>query len=112
MVQIDKTFGNREPQAEPAELPGHGSISLLKWSKQGSEPIALNSNSVICDFEMETVCIIVEGADGDLSTGRREFHGVVDQIPKHLLKPDAVSQNVMPFRIELSRELQFLGRNG
>src|SRR5437667_7738307 len=58
VVQIDKTVGNREPQAEAAELAGHRSISLLEWSKQGSEPLAFNSNSVIYDFEMETVCII------------------------------------------------------
>src|SRR5437660_8436149 len=34
MVKIDKMFGDRETQAEPTELAGRRSISLLEWLKQ------------------------------------------------------------------------------
>ena len=54
---------------------------------------------------METGCIVVECVDGDLSRGMREFHGIVDQVPKHLLKSDAISQYVMLFGVQIGREL-------
>ena len=47
----------------------------------------------------------------DLSALRGEFHGVVDQVPEHLLKPDAISQDVIPFRLKLGRDVQLLRRD-
>src|SRR5438046_388394 len=96
-VKIDKMFGNGEPQSKAAELAGQRRISLLEGNKQGSEPLAFNSNPLVGNFEMEAARVVVERADGDLSTARREFHGVVDQIPKHLLEPGAVSKDAMLF---------------
>ena len=49
--------------------------------------------------------IVVGGADVDLSAGCSEFHGVVDQIPKHLLEAYRIGQDVMLVRVQLSRKL-------
>src|SRR6476659_11336743 len=57
---------------------------------------------------MKTSSFVVKGADRDLSALRGEFHGVVDQVPEHLLKPDAISQDVILFRLELGRDDQLL----
>ena len=54
---------------------------------------------------METAAVIVNGANDDLSTRWREFHGIVDQIPKDLLKPDAISQDEMFFGVELGQQV-------
>src|SRR5262245_32022600 len=104
MMEIDETFRNRQSETKSAELPGYRRIGLLKWLKQRSQPLRLNSNSCVGNFKMKTSSLVVKGADRDLSALRSEFHCVVDQVPKHLLKPDAVSQNVIPFRLELCRE--------
>src|SRR5205807_6414178 len=69
--------------------------------------LRLDSNPVICDFEMKMAVLIVEGADGDFSTCWREFHCVVDQVPKHLLKPNTIRQYVMPLRLQPGRNRQF-----
>ena len=61
---------------------------------------------------MEPATLVVVGANGDLSTLWREFHRVVDQIPKDLLKPNAVSPNAMFFCVQFGRDFQFLRRNG
>ena len=112
MVKIDQMLRNREAQAKPAKLPGHRSISLLKRPEQRSQPLRFNSNAVVSNVETESATLIVVGADGDLSTGWREFHRVVDQVPKDLLKPDAISQDAMFFRVQFGREFQLLRRNG
>src|ERR1051325_4087899 len=57
---------------------------------------------------MEPPIFIVKCLDRDLSACGCEFHRVVDQVPKHLLKPDAISQDVTAFRFELSRYFQLL----
>src|SRR5438270_9007602 len=88
MVKINQMLRNREAQAKPTKLPGHRSISLLKRSEQRSQPLRFNSDAVVRDVEMEPATLVVVGADGDLSTLWREFHRVVDQIPKDLLKPN------------------------
>jgi len=72
---------------------------------------AAQFQSGVGNFEMKTFTFVVRRADGDLSALRGEFHCVVDQIPKHLLKPDAISQDVILFRLKLSRDLQLLRRD-
>src|SRR5262249_39967415 len=36
MMEIDKTFGNRQPEAESAELSSDRRISLFEWLEQRS----------------------------------------------------------------------------
>src|SRR4030095_9669968 len=57
---------------------------------------------------MKTCSFVVKRADHEPSALRSEFHCVVDQVPKHLLKPDAISQDVILFRLKFSRDLQLL----
>src|SRR5512132_4089400 len=57
---------------------------------------------------MKPSSFVVKRADRDLSALRGEFHGVVDQVPQHLLKPDAISQDVTLFRLKLGRDDQLL----
>ena len=47
MVEIDKTFGNRESETKSAELSAYGRNSLLKLLKQRSQPLRLNSNPCV-----------------------------------------------------------------
>src|SRR4029077_13574970 len=108
IVEIDETFGNCESETQSAELSAYRRISLLKWLKQRSQPLRLNSNPCVGNFEMKASISVVKRAERDLSALRGEFHGVVDQVPEHLLKPDAVSQDVILFRLQLSRDLQLL----
>src|SRR4029453_9411210 len=105
MMKIDKMFGNRQTQAEAAKLTGHRGVSLLKWREQRSQPPRLNSNPVVGDFKMETAAFIVKVADGDLPARGTEFDGIIDQVPKYLLKSDTISQDVMLLRVESRRDL-------
>src|SRR4030095_12641026 len=102
-VKLHKMSGDRETQSESAKLPGHRSIGLLEWLKQLSQSLAFNSNPVVGNFEMEAAWVVVERPDADLSAGRRELHSIGNQIPKHLLEPDAVAKDVMLFRIQFGR---------
>src|SRR5215472_7029898 len=112
VMKIDKMFGNGQSQTQPAKLPSHRRISLFEWPKERNQALAFDPNPVIGDFEMEPAALVIKRADGDLSTGWRKFHGVVDQIPKHLLQPDAISPDVTFSGVELRREPQFLHRDG
>ena len=110
-MKIDETFGNGESETKSAKLSAYRRISLLKWLKQRSQPLRFNSNPGVGNFEMETFTFVVKRADGDLSALGSEFHRVVDQVPKHLLKPDAISQDVILFRLQLGRDVQLLRRD-
>src|SRR5215471_17297690 len=99
MVEIDKTFRNRQSEAKSAELSVHRRISLLKWLKQRSQPLWFNSNPCVGNFEMKTCIFVVKRANGDLSAFRREFHCVVYQVPEHLLKPNQITENLIFFRL-------------
>src|SRR6185295_20325541 len=112
MVKIDETFGNGESETKSAELSAYRRISLLKWLKQRSQPLPFNSNPCVGNFKMKTSSFVVEASDGDLSALRSKFHRVVDQVPKHLLKPDAISQDVILLRVKLSGDVQLLRRDG
>src|SRR6516162_199432 len=101
MVEIDETFRDRESETQSAELSAHGRISLLEWLKQRSQPLRFNSDSGVGNFEVKTRLRIVKRADRDRSSLRGEFHRVVNQVPKHLLKPNAISQDVTFFRLKL-----------
>ena len=105
IVKADEMFGNCETEAKPAKLPGHRSIRLLKRYKQRRQPVGFNSNAVVRNFEVKTAAVVVEGADGDLPARRRKFRGVVDQVPKYLLKPNAIRRDMMSFRVEFGRDL-------
>src|SRR6476620_4400027 len=111
MVEIDETFGNRESETKSAKLPAHGGISLLKWLKQRRQSLRLDSNPCVFNFEMKASIFVVKRAERDLSALRGEFHGVVDQVPEHLLKPDAISQDVIPFRLKPDGEIKLLRRD-
>src|SRR5215208_5261607 len=106
VMEIDETFGNRESETKSAKLPGHGSISLLKWLEQGSQSLRLDSNPCVFNFEMKACIFVVKRAERDLSAVRREFHGVVDQVPEHLLKPNAISKDMKLFRFKPGEDLQ------
>ena len=63
VVEIDETFGNRESETKSAKLPAYRRISLLKWLKQRSQPLRLNSNPCVGNFEMKTSIFVVKRAD-------------------------------------------------
>src|SRR5262245_2636616 len=94
IVEVDEAFRNCESETKSAELSRHRRIGLLKWLKQRSQPLRLNSNPGIGNLKMKTSSFVVGRTDGDLSALRGEFHCVVYQVPKHLLKPDTVSKDL------------------
>ena len=55
VMEIDETFRNCESKTKSAELPAYRRISLLKWFKQRSQPLRLNSNPCIGQFRNENV---------------------------------------------------------
>src|SRR5207247_8085778 len=112
VVEIDETFRNCEPETKSAKLSAYRRISLFKWLKQRSQPLRLNSNPRVGNFEMKTSSFVVKRADGDLSALGGEFHCVVDQVPEHLLEPDAISQDVTLFRLKPARDVQLLCCDG
>src|SRR5262245_25797763 len=61
---------------------------------------------------MKTSSFVVKSADRNLSALRGELHRVVDQVPKYLLKPDAISQDVIFLRLKVSREIHLLRSDG
>src|SRR5438874_10093487 len=53
--------------------------------------------------------IVEARSDGDAPAHGRKFDGVLDQIPKDLLKTAGVRVHKVPRSIELNRELEFFG---
>src|SRR6266480_2179747 len=98
----------------PGDLPQavYAAVWMSCRRRDGSgQSLRLNSDPGVGNFEMKTFTFVVERADGDLSALGGEFHRVVDQVPKHLLKPDAISQDVILFRLQLGRDVQLLRRD-
>src|SRR5205814_6534624 len=50
--------------------------------------------------------LIVRGADGDSTILLSKFHGIVDQIPKNLLKAYGVCPDVVAFGAEVHDQIQ------
>src|SRR5438876_801080 len=98
-MKIDKVFRNRQTQSKPTKLTTGRRVSLLEWSEKRSLPFDFNSDPVISDLKLKTAVIIVGGSDVDLSNGRSEFHGVVNQVPKHLLDSNRIGPNVILLRV-------------
>src|SRR5438046_6180045 len=98
-MKIDKMFRNRQAQAKPAKLTAGRRISLLEWPEERSLPFDFNSDPVISDLKLKTTVIVIGAPDLDLSAGRGEFHGVVDQVPKHLLDSHRIGPNVILLRV-------------
>jgi hypothetical protein len=94
-MKIDKMFRNRQTQAKPAKLTADRRISLLEWPKERSLPFDFNSDPVIRDVKLKTTVIVVGASDLDLPAGRSEFHGVVNQVPKHLLDSNRIGPDVI-----------------
>src|SRR5438046_1413212 len=94
-MKIDKMFRNRQTQSKPTKLTTGRGVSLLEWPEERSLPVDFNSYPVISDLKLKTTVIVVGGSDVDLSAGRSEFHGVVNQVPKYLLDSNRVGPDVM-----------------
>src|SRR5438046_8097859 len=94
-MKIDKMFRNRQTQPKPTKLTTGGRVSLLEWPEERSLPFDFNSDPVISDLKLKTTAIIVGAPDFDLSAGRSEFHGVVNQVPKYLLDSHRISPDVI-----------------
>src|SRR5437764_13143133 len=83
MVKTDETFGNREPEAEAAELSAYRRVSMLKWLKQGSQPLRPNSNHSVGNFKMKTCSSVMKRADRAGSALSVDLARGVAQAPKH-----------------------------
>src|SRR6266566_6310605 len=94
-MKIDKMFRNRQAQAKPAKLTPHRRVSLLEWPEERSLPFDFNSDPVISDLKLKTTVIVVGAPDLDLSAGRGEFHGIVNEVPKHLLDSNRIGPDVI-----------------
>src|SRR5436190_23669050 len=112
MVKIDETFGNGEPEAEAAELSAYRRVSLFKGLRHRSQPLRLNPDPGVGNFKMTTCSFVIKRAYRDLSTLCGELHGVVNQVPKHLLKPNAIRKDMVSFRVERGRHLQLFRCDG
>src|SRR5436190_20687124 len=94
-MKIDEMFRNRQTQPKPTKLTTDGRVSLLEWLEERSLPFDFNSDPVVSDLKLKTTAIIVGAPDFDLSAGRSEFHGVVNQVPKYLLDSHRISPDVI-----------------
>src|SRR6266567_3589051 len=100
-MKIDKMFRNRQTQSEPTKLTADRRVSLLEWPEERSLPFDFNSDPVIGDLKLKTAAIVFGAPNVDLSAGRGEFHGVVNQVPKHLLDSNRISPDVILLCVQL-----------
>src|SRR5438093_6490734 len=94
-MKIDKMFRNRQTQSKPTKLTADRRVSLLEWPEERSLPFDFNSDPVIGDLKLKTAVIVIGAPDFDLSAGRSEFHGVVNEVPKHLLDSNRIGPDVI-----------------
>src|SRR5260370_30540462 len=106
-MKFQNAFRNRQPKQESSKLQSNRRISLFEWLKQRGQPPRFNSDSSVGNLKMKTSLLVVRRTNGDVSAFRREFHGVIDQVPKHLLKTDAISTDAVLLCLKLYLELQF-----
>ena len=78
-----------QAQTQAAVSPRDGAFSLLEWLEKPRQPLPCDADAGIGHLDDQPPRAIVDGADGD-GAARREFHGVLDQVPEHLLEPRGI----------------------
>ena len=75
---------DRETEAQSAMRAGGAGITLSESFEDVGLQLQGNSTPRVGDFENRLVAVVCE-PDRDVTTRRRELHGVREQVPRHLL---------------------------
>src|SRR4051812_5393498 len=89
-MTFDELFGDGETQAKPAVRASGSAILLAESFKNMREKFGADSLAVVDYFDPELRALALKN-DLNKPAGLREFHGVGQQVPKHLLKPRRIS---------------------
>src|SRR5438270_723487 len=107
-MRLDQGLADGEAETESSQLCASG---LLEGVENFRQRLWLDSETGIGNFNAQLPGRIVTGRNRDLSTGRGEFHGVVDQVPENLLEPGWIGAEMHLFGVQVETKLQMFPIN-
>src|SRR5262249_41826375 len=95
-----------QPQPQTVRPAAGGVSTLLEGLEDAWQDLGLDADTRVADLDDQPVAVDtgagvsvgslrVAGADADHAAGRRELHGVLDQVPDNLLEPCRVGMDVV-----------------
>src|ERR1043166_9688908 len=81
--------------------------SLLESVKNLGLMFRFNPNTGIANFELKPALIVINRANLDVPTRRREFDRVSNQVPKNLAHADRIRPDMMDRRRKRDTHVQF-----
>ena len=98
-VGLDDALADGQAQPQAAELAGDRRLPLLERVEDRRQDLRLDADAGVDDLDDDPVLrpspALVAGADGDRPALGGELHGVLDQVPEHLLEPGRVGVDVV-----------------
>src|ERR1700676_675690 len=96
--------GQPEPQTRAALLARR--LDLEERVEDVPQWPRINPDAGVANFDGQMISLVATRFDGDPSSPRCEFNGVLDEIPKDLLQPAGIAFNEMPCGGGFERELK------
>src|SRR4029077_9409398 len=84
------------------------SVALLEGVKDFRQCVAVDSTAGIFDFNLKLAAAIISASNRELAAVGRKFDGILDQVPKDLLKSRRVRAEMNLARAQLSPKVEFL----
>src|SRR6266446_10952665 len=107
-MRIDQCFRNRKTEAETSKTAGDRDLSLLEGVEDFVDLFRLDTDASIGNLNFNLFRHRVARFDDDATLGRREFHAVLDEIPKELLQTGRISFDVRALGAESKFRLETL----
>ena len=92
VVRLDRRLGDRQAEAEAAELARHPRPFLREGVEDRRQRLARDADAGVGDDQHEAV-VDVARHDLDLAFVGRELGGVLEQVPDHLLQARSVARD-------------------
>src|SRR5690349_18677346 len=105
-MHVDHCLCNRKPESETTKALS--AANLFESIKDPGQRIWLDPNSGIYDLHTKSIIPVIGGGELESATRRREFHGVLNQVPEDLLQPCRICPETGFGRTKLQVDLQLL----
>ncbi|CAA9444575.1 MAG: hypothetical protein AVDCRST_MAG64-4426 [uncultured Phycisphaerae bacterium] len=107
-MHVHQGLADRQPQPQPAEPPRHRPLALLERVEQPGHGVGLDADAGVGHPHGPPPLLVVLAAQRDPAAGRRELHGVAEQVAAHLLEAGRVRPDVTVLRPQVQGDLDSL----
>ena len=110
-VELDDVADDREAQPEPAVRPRGHALGLTESVEHVGKELGGDALPRVGHADLR-LALHARQPHHDATAGRRELHGVGEEIPDHLLQAVGIAHEGRRGRMEIGHELQRLGVDG